>query len=176
VLSVEGQLLSINWHIVAGGRKVNQSVETKVDLYIVVADDNVEDHHLIARATKDCQVNHLITSVYNGVQLINLLNSEGFYKTSAPRLPDFIILDLSMPIMDGFEVLKYVRGVERFARLPIYVLSNSTSQADRIRCEELGATRFYTKPLDYEKLSDIISSMCNEVGLSIRSQKTAERD
>ena len=133
----------------------------EVNLYIIVADDDMQAHALIKKAVSECGLNHIVTSVYNGLQLMNLLLGKGFYKTDGLRLPDAIILDLKMQVMDGFEVLEKIKGLEKFKNIPVYVLSGSHSSRDKKKSEELGAKGFYTKPVNYARLAKTVMEICN---------------
>jgi CheY-like chemotaxis protein len=135
----------------------------EVNLYIIVADDDMQDHELIKKAVSQCGLNHIVTSVYNGLQLMNLLLGKGFYKTDGLRLPDAIILDLKMQVMDGFEVLEKIRGLDKFKDIPVYVLSGSSSPRDKKKALELGANGFYTKPVNYAQLAKAVREICDSV-------------
>jgi CheY-like chemotaxis protein len=137
--------------------------EDRVDLYIVIADDNIEDHRLITRAVKECNLNHIVTSVYNGHQLLNLLLKQGFYKSETLRMPDLIILDLKMPILDGFGVLEEIRKYPELEKIPIYTLSDSQFQDDKERAVALGSSHHYPKPFGFEKLRDLMGTICSEI-------------
>jgi CheY-like chemotaxis protein len=65
-------------------------------------------------------------------------------------LPDLILLDLKMPILDGFEVLKWLRGHSQddIAATPVIVISNSDAKEDAGRAYKLGANFFLNKPLN----------------------------
>jgi len=141
---------------------MKQITKTKVDLFVVIADDDIEDHKLITRAVKDCNLNHIVTSVYNGRQLLDLLEKNGFYRTDINRQPDLIILDLKMPIMDGFEVLREIRNNTEFETIPIFVLSESTDPDTKMKSLSLGARKFFTKPFSYEELKSLMRGVCEE--------------
>lgn len=66
--------------------------------------------------------------------------------------PDLVLLDLLMPYMDGFEVLKKVRENPEWADIRIIVLSALNSNEDIVRAYQYGANDFITKPIIFEKL------------------------
>jgi DNA-binding response OmpR family regulator len=76
--------------------------------------------------------------------------------------PDIILLDLMMPIMDGYEVMRLLKASESTRDIPVVMLTAKSSTSDRRRCEEMGAIAFITKPFNLEDLrgtvSDIIAS------------------
>lgn len=66
--------------------------------------------------------------------------------------PDAILLDLMMPVMDGYEVLRQLKSGESTREIPVMVLTAKSSPHDRRRCEDMGAAGFITKPFDLAEL------------------------
>ncbi len=73
--------------------------------------------------------------------------------------PDAVVLDLMMPGMDGFEVLRRLREDERTSDVPVLVLSARTGQAERARCATLGANEFVAKPFFPDELAAKIEDL-----------------
>jgi DNA-binding response OmpR family regulator len=73
--------------------------------------------------------------------------------------PDAVVLDLMMPQMDGFEVLRLLKEHEGTNQVPVLVLTAKTTQADRDRCDALGADVFMTKPFDPDELTRELDSL-----------------
>jgi Response regulators consisting of a CheY-like receiver domain and a winged-helix DNA-binding domain len=73
--------------------------------------------------------------------------------------PDAVVLDLMMPQMDGFEVLRRLREDQRTRDVPVVVLTAKTSQDDRDQCYLLGADAFMTKPFDPDELTRELDSL-----------------
>ncbi len=61
------------------------------------------------------------------------------------RSPDIILLDLLMPVMDGFETLARLKGNPKTAKIPVFMLSTMTHGADMSRAKSLGAVNFFVK-------------------------------
>jgi CheY-like chemotaxis protein len=81
--------------------------------------------------------------------------------------PDAVILDLNLPKLDGFEVLRRIRASPRFCNLPVMVLTSSESRADRSEGVRLGAS-YYAKRPDYAeflKIGGAIRSLLEENAL-----------
>jgi len=85
--------------------------------------------------------------------------------------PDIILLDLMMPAMDGFEVMRLLKASEKTRDIPVVMLTAKSSQADRQRCEEMGAVDYVTKPFNLEKLRSMVSRI---VGFSPGSRASSE--
>lgn len=78
------------------------------------------------------------------------------------KKPDLVILDLIMPLMDGFEVLQHVREKPELSDLRIIVLSALNKNEDIVRAYNYGTNDFITKPIIFEKL---INSIDNQLKL-----------
>jgi CheY-like chemotaxis protein len=128
---------------------------------IVVADDDVDDQDLMKKGLKDCKVEVEVVPVYNGLQLMDyLLKRDKFKKTGG--IPDLILLDLNMPLMDGFEVLKEIKSNKSLNEIPVYVITTSRSKDDRTRATEMGASGFYSKGASSKDIRRIMSEICIE--------------
>jgi CheY-like chemotaxis protein len=126
-------------------------------LYIVVADDDEDDHYLVRQAIGEITEAD-VTSVYDGRELLTLLTSD-----THDHHPDFILLDLNMPLLDGFGVLGKIKNNEALKNSPIYILSTSRRDEDKKRSGELGAHGFYTKPILFHQLKEIIEEITRHV-------------
>jgi two-component system response regulator len=125
---------------------------------ILVADDDDDDQMLVKQAISEvmeCDVK----SVYNGVEMLDYLKGTGKYEGKKSPQPDFILLDLNMPLLDGFGVLGKIRNEAALSEIPIYILSTSRADHDKKRTQELGARGFYTKPILYHQLKAIIDEI-----------------
>lgn len=78
--------------------------------------------------------------------------AEPFYRFLAKEVPDLIILDLMLPDIDGLQICKYLRGNERFASVPIIMLTAKTEEIDKVIGLELGADDYVTKPFSPREL------------------------
>ncbi|MBM3834560.1 MAG: response regulator [Verrucomicrobia bacterium] len=67
-------------------------------------------------------------------------------------VPLLVLLDLSMPRKNGFEVLEWIRNREEFKELPVLVLTSSAEQPDVIKAFKLGATSCLVKPAEFDDL------------------------
>jgi DNA-binding response OmpR family regulator len=74
-------------------------------------------------------------------------------------LPALIVLDLKMPIVDGFDVLRWLGTRAELKHLPVVVLTSSNQPADRSRALELGAREYFIKPSNPSALGAIVEEM-----------------
>lgn len=77
------------------------------------------------------------------------------------RRPDVVVLDLMLPHIDGYDVLRTLRNDDRTSSLPVLILTAKTQQEDRRRCLELGADAFITKPFTPDVLGDAVEELAS---------------
>src|SRR5437870_2564976 len=100
--------------------------------------------------------------VSNGQEAIDYLKGEGQYGNRGLHpFPDIVLLDLKMPLMNGFEVLRWVRQQPRLKRLPVIVLTGSVQDNDARLAYELGANSYVIKPTDFNQLLEMIKTLGN---------------
>jgi CheY-like chemotaxis protein len=118
---------------------------------ILLAEDREDDVLLVRRAFTKAKVPNPIYVVRDGEEVIWYLKGQGKYANrEAYPLPDLLLLDLKMPIKNGFEVLKWIRQQPGLAPLRVLVLTSSDSLRDVNLAYRLGANSFLVKPLDFE--------------------------
>lgn len=128
-----------------------------------MADDDLDDQFLVKKAIEEISACYMFTSVNNGSQLLDLLTRSGQFKNSMHTNPDCILLDLNMPLMDGFTALDRLKNLKELSHIPVYILSTTRNPADQKRSMLLGASDFYVKPAKYSDLKAILSDICDKV-------------
>jgi CheY-like chemotaxis protein len=69
------------------------------------------------------------------------------------------MLDLNMPVLDGYQVLERIKKDERTKRIPVIILTTTDEPREVRRCYELGCNVYITKPVDYEQFSEAIRKL-----------------
>lgn len=113
----------------------------------------------------DVPLNQLVVEkmlVKFGMKVTKASNGLDALEKIRAAIPDLVLLDLMMPVMDGFDFLRIARSKPELASLKIIVLSALNSTEDIVRGYNAGANDFITKPIIYEKL---ISSIANQLRL-----------
>ena len=105
--------------------------------YVLVVDDNQLNRTLLAVGLEEDE--YSVKTAANGKQALEMLKSEQF---------DVMLLDLIMPEMDGYEVLAETRRHPELRHIPVIVISALNEIESVIRCIEMGATDYLTKPFD----------------------------
>jgi len=87
-----------------------------------------------------------------GYETVSALNGEQGVELAGKERPDLIILDIMLPIMDGFEVCRTLKNDDRLAHIPIIILSAKSQETDKVVGLELGADDYVTKPFSPREL------------------------
>ena len=135
-------------------------VKQAESISILIADDDDEDRDLARRALFAARLANDLHFVGDGEEALDYLRREGSYagSTDAPR-PGLILLDLKMPRMDGFGVLREIRSDPQLKSIPVVVLTTSTAEADIIRSYNLGVNSFISKPVSFTGLVEAMATL-----------------
>jgi len=129
---------------------------------ILLAEDSESDVLLLKRAFQQMGVPVLLHSVHDGAEAIAYLKGDGKYAQRAEfPLPDLLLLDLKMPLANGFEVIQWVRAQPRLSALRIVVLTTSDQVVDIDRAHRLGANSFLVKPVSFSEFRDTVQTLCH---------------
>jgi len=96
-------------------------------------------------------------TVDDGIKALRFLRREEPY-ADAVR-PDIILLDLNLPRMDGRETLKEIKADERLRSIPVVVLTTSEADIDIIKCYDLGASCYISKPVGFDDFLKVVRSL-----------------
>ena len=126
---------------------------------ILLVEDNPGDVRLTSEALKADDFPNNINVAWDGVEAIEFLRRKGRYSDS-PR-PDLILLDLNMPRKDGREVLDEIKTDADLKSIPVIVLTTSDEEQDILKTYMSYANCYITKPIELEKLLNVLKSMKN---------------
>ena len=128
--------------------------------YILFVEDNTDDVDLTLRAFKQNNINEKVAVVKDGAEALDFLFGLGNYASrDISDLPQLILLDLKLPKIDGFEVLKRIRANEKTRLLPVVILTSSKEERDVINGYSLGANSYVRKPVTFEKFSEALREL-----------------
>jgi CheY-like chemotaxis protein len=133
------------------------SVQVQVTSHVLLAEDLDADAFLMRRAFSKAKIPTALHVVRDGEEVLAYLKGVGQY--AELPLPGLLILDLKMPRMNGFEVLKWVRAHPTLKALPVMVLSASMEPQDVKLAYELGANGFVVKPTAFDRLVEIAAML-----------------
>lgn len=136
--------------------KIKPISETRI-AKILLVDDNDDDVFLTreAFATANLRVN--LEHVNNGEKCLQYLRKQAPYEDAVT--PDLILLDMHMPVMDGYEVLSEIVKDEKLQHMPVVVLTTSYEAADIKKMYGLRCSSYITKPVNFESFVTAIGQL-----------------
>jgi two-component system, chemotaxis family, response regulator Rcp1 len=129
------------------------------EVNILLVEDNPGDVRLTVEALRDGRIANQLHVVHDGEDAMDFARQQGDY-VDAPR-PDLILLDLNLPRKDGREVLEELKNDPELHRIPVIVLTTSSSEADVLRSYDLHANCFISKPIGYDDFIAAVRSIEN---------------
>ena len=119
---------------------------------ILLVEDNPDDVELTRIAFAEAKIANDLVVVSDGAQALDFLFARGEYAHRDPAdLPSIVLLDLTLPKVDGREVLQAIRASEATRNLPVVVLTTSAEPFDVEASYALGVNSYIQKPVDFER-------------------------
>lgn len=123
---------------------------------VLIADDDMRNIYALASALELMGFDVVIGK--NGQEALDKLKAhEGI---------DMVLMDIMMPVMDGYTAMKNIRSEQRYGKLPIIALTAKAMQGDQEKCLEAGANDYLAKPVDLERLVSLMRVWLPEHGLA----------
>ena len=113
---------------------------------VLLVDDDMRNLFALSKVLRGWGL--VVTMAQDGQKALKALADDG----SA----ELVLMDIMMPVMDGYETIRAIRAQPQFAELPIIALTAKAMRGDREKCLELGASDYLSKPIDIDKLSSMI--------------------
>jgi two-component system, response regulator len=127
---------------------------------ILLAEDEPSDADLCMRALKRKNVAHHIVWVKDGAEALDFLFARGPYASRAGAgRPRLLLLDIKMPKVDGFEVLRQIRADERLATMPVVIMTSSSEERDLAQGYHLGVNSYVAKPVDFASFQQAVQDV-----------------
>lgn len=117
---------------------------------ILLVEDNRMDIELTLDAFREAQLTNTIQVVTTGQAALDYLGGHGKYEDrTAYPLPNLILLDLKLPGIDGFDVLRWIKSTPIRKRIPVIILTSSKEEGDRSLSYDNGANSYLVKPVSF---------------------------
>jgi CheY-like chemotaxis protein len=126
-------------------------------LEVLLVEDSPGDVRLTQEAFRDANMDIRLHVACDGIEAMSFLRQEDGY-VDAPR-PDFILLDLNLPRMDGREVLSQIKADAGLRTIPTVILTTSDSEADIVHSYQLQANCYLSKPVQLEAFEGLVKSI-----------------
>ena len=125
----------------------------KTNCPIMLVEDDQVDAMTVRRAFKEIKIANPLVHREDGEAALEYLQDP----QSEP--PCLILLDLNMPIMNGFEFLQALKALPQLRRIPVVVLTTSAEEQDKCRSFDLGIAGYMRKPVDYRQFVEVVRTI-----------------
>jgi two-component system, response regulator len=133
-------------------------METKQ--FVLLVEDSYNDELLAQRAFKKCELGDCLSVARDGAEALDFLFGTGRHATRDwKKLPAVMLVDLRLPKLNGFEVLRRVRADERTRTLPVVMLSSSDDENDHAESKRLGANGYLRKPVEFNEFVETVRQL-----------------
>lgn len=129
--------------------------QEKKSVTILLVEDDPGHARLIEKNLRRSNIMNEIINVTDGQKAVDFLFGLDGKKPS----PLLILLDLNIPELDGYQVLKRIKADDRTKKIPVVILTSTDDDREIKKCYELGCNVYVTKPVDYEKFADAIRKL-----------------
>ncbi len=119
---------------------------------VLLVEDNPDDIELTRDAFEQNGIQNALVVVEDGQAALD-------YLVAADPLPRVVLLDLKLPKVDGLEVLRRLRAVERTRTLPIVIMTTSREERDLVESYRLGANGYVRKPVDFIEFHQAVRTL-----------------
>jgi CheY-like chemotaxis protein len=123
---------------------------------ILLIEDNEGDIVLTLEALQEARIKNKVSVIKDGDAAIKYLEK---VKEGEGTVPDLILLDINLPKIDGKEVLTYIKNDGHLKKIPVVMLTTSSSENDISDAYSNHANCYITKPVDINKFFDIIKAI-----------------
>ena len=124
---------------------------------ILLVEDDYLDIMNVERELKKIGISQPLHVARNGREALKMLRGNGVEKiTPAPKV---ILLDINMPKMNGIEFLTELRHDPEFSHIPVFIMTTSNEETDRMAAQKLQVSVYILKPLSFENFDNNLSSL-----------------
>jgi two-component system response regulator len=128
--------------------------------YVLMVEDNADDVTLTLLSFKRNNFDYKIVVVRDGKEALDFLFGADQQKQWVTgQWPALILLDLNLPKVSGFEVLKRLRNDPQLSQVPVVILTSSNLDNDKIEAHRLGANLYIRKPINYDDFNNVANQI-----------------
>jgi two-component system, cell cycle response regulator DivK len=117
---------------------------------------------LLVEDNEDNQTVYRTILEHFGYEVIEAMDGETGVRLAREQKPDLILMDVSIPLMDGWEATRILKGDEATRDIPIIALTAHALASDRARAEEVGCDGYLAKPVEPRKVVEEVARMLGE--------------
>jgi CheY-like chemotaxis protein len=123
---------------------------------ILLVDDSPRDTEMALNALEQYHLANEVLTLRDGTEALDYLYRRGEFAGRTNGNPAVILLDLKMPKVDGFEVLRQIKGDPKLKVIPVVVMTSSREERDLIDSYQLGVNAYVVKPLKFTEFVDAV--------------------
>jgi len=128
-------------------------------IVILVVEDDPAHVEIIRRNFEASRLANRLLSVEDGQAALDYLNREGKYNDADKfPIPNLILLDLRLPLVDGLDVLKIIKSDSKLNKIPVVILTTSSAETDMVKSYESHANSYLVKPVDFTQFSKLMET------------------
>jgi CheY-like chemotaxis protein len=120
---------------------------------VMVVDDDIKNVFVMSTALEEHGAT--VIDAQNGKEALDILQNKPV---------DLILMDIMMPVMDGYTAMRKIREDENLKSLPVIALTAKALKEDREKCIAAGANDYLAKPVDYDMLIGLAEAWCQKKG------------
>ncbi len=117
---------------------------------------------LLVEDNEDNQTVYRTILEHVGYEVIEAMDGETGVRLARERKPDLILMDVSIPIMDGWEATRILKGDDTTRAIPIIALTAHALASDRARAKEVGCDGYLAKPVEPRRVVEEVEKMLGE--------------
>ncbi|MGO9570228.1 MAG: response regulator [Desulfomonilaceae bacterium] len=126
---------------------------------ILLVEDDPGHARLIEKNLRRGRITNELVIIRDGKEAEEYLFGEGRYEGFQRPSQLLVLLDLNLPVRDGFQILQRLKSDDRTKLIPVVVVTSTDDNREVLRCYELGCNVFITKPVDYQKFCEAIKNL-----------------
>jgi CheY-like chemotaxis protein len=129
------------------------------EVTVVLVEDNEGHARLIEKNLRRANISNPIVKLEDGQRALDYLFGEAGYVNTHHPAPLLVLLDLNLPVVDGYRVLEKMKSDHRTKTIPIIILTTTDDIHEINRCYELGCNVYITKPVEYAQFAEAIAQL-----------------
>ncbi len=130
---------------------LNAKIKRLAGKTIMVVDDDIKNVFVLSTALEE-----------HGARVIDAQNGQVALEMLAEKGIDLVLMDIMMPVMDGYTAIRKIRENKQLKNLPVIALTAKALKEDREKCISAGADDYLAKPVDYDMLIGLVEAWCQK--------------
>jgi CheY-like chemotaxis protein len=124
------------------------------EVTILLVEDDPGHARLVEKNLRRASIKNRIITFNDGQKVVNYLHNDSVAST-----PLLVLLDLNLPVLDGYRVLEKIKGNPDTRHIPVVVLTTTDDPREVARSYELGCNAYIHKPVDYAKIAEVLAKV-----------------